>query len=121
MPALPESTDALTKLLLAMKTGKTKLPGLLAALEGVVTVIGPVEAPAGTVAVICTVELTVKRALTPLNFTAVASTRFAPVRVTMVPAVPEGGLKLATDGKFPGGVTEKLNVMFDAEALMPEI
>jgi hypothetical protein len=55
-----------------------KLLALVAVPAGVVTVIGPDAAPAGTVAVILTAELTVNAAGVPLNFTAVAPVRFAP-------------------------------------------
>jgi hypothetical protein len=48
----------------------TKLVLLVAVPSGVVTVMGPVVAPAGTVAVICVLLLTVKVAATPLKRTA---------------------------------------------------
>ena len=61
---------------------------------GVVTVIGPVVAPVGTVAVIWVEELTVKLvALAPLKVTAVAPVKPAPVMVTLVPTGPLLGLK----------------------------
>jgi hypothetical protein len=59
---------------------------LLAVPEGVVTVMGPLVAPVGTVAVICVPELTVNDdAAVPLNATPVAPVKPVPVIVTDVP------------------------------------
>src|SRR5215467_14946728 len=69
-------------------------------LPGVVTVMGPVVAPAGTVVVIVPEESTVKVAATPLNETAVAPVK--PVIVTPVPTGPKigaNGLKLIPSRK----------------------
>jgi hypothetical protein len=69
-------------------------------LPAVVTVIGPVVAPAGTVVVIVPEGSTVKAAGTPLNETAVAPVK--PVIVTPVPTGPkigENGLKLIPSRK----------------------
>jgi hypothetical protein len=44
-----------------------KLPALLAVPAGLMTLIGPLVAPAGTVAVMVVAEPTVKLALVPLN------------------------------------------------------
>src|SRR5205807_40164 len=74
---------------------------LVAVPPGVVTLTGPVVAPAGTVARIAVSEVTVKVALTPLNDTAVAPVKFVPLIVTLVPTGPLVGVKLA----IVGGVT----------------
>ena len=69
---------------------------------GVVTVMGPVVAPAGTVVVIVPEGSTVKVAATPLNETAVAPMKFVPVIVTPVPTGPKvgaNGLKLIPSRK----------------------
>jgi len=69
-------------------------------LPGVVTVMGPVVAPAGTVVVIVPEGPTVKAAATPLNETAVAPVK--PVIVTPVPTGPKvgvNGLKLMPSRK----------------------
>src|SRR5580704_11369950 len=66
--------------------------------DGVVTAIGPVVAPVGTVAVIWVPELTVNVAATPLNFTAVAPVNPVPVMLTDVPAAPEVGVNEVTTG-----------------------
>ncbi len=69
---------------------------------GVVTVIGPVVAPAGTVAVIVPEGPSVNVAATPLNETAVAPANVGPVIVTTVPAGPNvgaNGLKLIPSRK----------------------
>ncbi len=71
-------------------------------LPGVVTVMGPVVAPAGTVVVIVPEGLTVKVDATPLNETAVAPVKVVPVIVTPVPTGPkvgENGLKLMPSRK----------------------
>jgi hypothetical protein len=75
-----------------------KLLALLAVPTEVVTLIGPVIAPAGTVAVIAVAEFTVKLALVPLNITAVAPVKFVPLIVTLVPTAPLLGVKLVTVG-----------------------
>jgi hypothetical protein len=60
---------------------------------GVTTLIGPVVAPLGTVAVICVSESTVKEvAGVPLNLTAVAPVKVVPVMVTAVPTGPLPGV-----------------------------
>lgn len=71
-------------------------------LPGVVTVMGPVVAPAGTVVVIVPGGLSVNVAATPLNETAVAPVKFAPLIVTPVPTGPNvgaNGLKLIPSRK----------------------
>jgi hypothetical protein len=71
-------------------------------LPGVVTVMGPVVAPAGTVVVIVPEGSTVKGEATPLNETAVAPVKVVPVIVTTVPAGPKvgaNGLKLIPSRK----------------------
>src|SRR2546426_3746335 len=79
-----------------------KLPALLAVPPGVVTLIGPLVAPAGTVAVMVVAEPTVKLALVPLNSTAVAPVKLAPLIVTLVPTGPLVGVKLETVGGVVG-------------------
>src|SRR5437660_7792082 len=71
---------------------------LVAVPPGVVTLTGPVVAPAGTVARIAVSEVTVKVALTPLNDTDVAPLKFVPLIVTLVPTGPLVGVKLAIVG-----------------------
>jgi len=71
-------------------------------LPGVVTVMGPVVAPAGTVVVIVPEGLTVKVDATPLNETAVAPVKVVSVIVTPVPTGPKvgvNGLKLMPSRK----------------------
>jgi hypothetical protein len=60
--------------------------------DGVTTVIGPVDTPLGTVAVICVVEFKTKLASTPLNLTALGVMKFVPVIVTTVPVPPVVGV-----------------------------
>ena len=73
---------------------------LLAAVPpGAVTLIGPLVAAAGTVAVICVSLFTVYTVTAvPLNFTAVAPVNPLPVMDTTVPTVPLAGLKLLIAG-----------------------
>jgi hypothetical protein len=75
-----------------------KLLALLAVPPAVVTPIGPLEAPAGTVAVIVLAEFTAKLALVPLNRTAVAPVNLVPLIVTLVPTGPLPGAKLEIVG-----------------------
>src|SRR5256712_8816342 len=70
-----------------------KLPALVPVPPGVVTLIVPVVAPAGTVAWIAVAELTAKPALTPLKATAVAPVKFVPLIATLVPTAPLVGVK----------------------------
>ncbi|MEQ1519218.1 MAG: hypothetical protein ABL931_22305, partial [Usitatibacteraceae bacterium] len=76
---------------------------------GVVTLILPVVAVAGTVACkeVAVIALTPVLA-TPLNFTLVAPVRLVPVTVTVLPDCPLAGEKLVTVGGGTGPVdTEK--------------
>src|SRR5437763_8314547 len=75
-----------------------KLAALLAVPSEVVTLIGPLETPAGTVAVIAVAEPTVKLALVPLNSTAQAPVMLLPLMVTLVPTGPLPGVKLVIVG-----------------------
>src|SRR5947207_1601382 len=75
-----------------------KLAALLAVPSEVVTLIGPLVAPAGTVAVIAVAEPTVKLALVPLNSTALAPVKLVPLMVTLVPTGPLPGVKLVIVG-----------------------
>src|SRR5438445_137737 len=81
--------------------GRTvKLVALDAVPDGVVTDTLPVNAVADTVAVIEVSESTEKvEAACPLNFTEVAPVRPLPLIVTVVPVVPESGVKDAIFGK----------------------
>src|SRR5438093_3212745 len=77
-----------------------KLPALLAVPPAVVTLIGPVVAPAGTVAVIAVAEFTVNRRAVPMNRTALAPVKLVPLIVTLVPTGPLVGVKLVMVGGF---------------------
>ena len=79
-----------------------KFVALVAVPPGVVTVILPVVAPEGTVAVILVEVLTVNVAATPLNLTEEASLKVLPLIVTLVPARPEVGEKLVIWSAGPG-------------------
>src|SRR6266567_1160927 len=68
-----------------------KLAGLQATPTGVVTEMGPVSAPFGTVAVILVSETTVKAAPTPLNRTTNAPVKARPVMLTDFPTLPDVG------------------------------
>src|ERR1043165_6237005 len=89
-----------------------KLPLLGAVPFGVVTVIGPLPAPVGAVALICVADATVNVAAVPLKATAVAPVKPLPVIVTAVPAGPVVGLKLVIVGGVP--VTVKLALLVAA-------
>jgi hypothetical protein len=68
-----------------------KLVLLVAVPAGVVTLIGPLAAPAGTAVVIFVFEFTENTAEVPLNVTSVVSVKFVPRIVTVSPGVPEVG------------------------------
>ena len=73
----------------AWKVGTTvKFMALVPVPAGVVTLILPVTAPTGTVAVIWVAELITKLARTPPNRTTVAPVNAVPVIVTAVPVLP---------------------------------
>lgn len=69
-----------------------KLEELVAVPFGVVTETGPLDAPAGTTAVISPSALTVKLAATPLNLTDVAPVKPRPPMLTLEPTGPLPGL-----------------------------
>ena len=80
-----------------------------AILMGVVTLMGPVVAPVGTVAVIWVAEFTVNTGATvPLKRTCVVPVRSVPVMTTTVPTGPVMGAKLVMVGGVPtvNGVAE---------------
>jgi len=87
-------------------TVTVKLVVLVPLPPGPVTVIGPVVAPVGTVAVIWVSEFTVNVADLPLNLTAVAPVNPLPEMITWVPTGPWVGLK-----PVMAGVTVKLVVL----------
>ena len=70
-----------------------KLVELVATPDGVDTVIRPVAAPFGTIAVICVSVFTVKLAASPAKRTAVAPVKPRPVIVTVLPTGPLFGVK----------------------------
>src|SRR3989442_1129807 len=74
-------------------TVTVKLLALVAVPLGVLTLIGPLLAPLGTVAVIWVLVFTVKLATVPLKVTLVAPPRLLPLIVTEVPTGPLLGLK----------------------------
>jgi hypothetical protein len=85
-----------------------KLVVLVAEPAGVVTLIGPVVAVDGTVAVIWVAEFTTNVAATLLNVTAVAPVKFVPVMVTDVPASPDVGVNDVIVGQVPPPGTVKV-------------
>src|SRR5438309_11819713 len=86
-----------------------KLALLVAVPPGVVMLIVPVAAPAGTVAVIWVSLFTAKAAVVPLNFTAVAPLTLLPVIVTLVPTGPLVGANELSAGA--GRVAVQLAVL----------
>ena len=75
-----------------------KLVALLAVPAAVIMVMSPVLAPAGTIVVIVVAVFTVKAADVPLNVTAVAPVKLAPLIVTLVPIGPLVGETLVILG-----------------------
>ena len=86
--------------------GTIKSVALVAVPPRVTTLILPVLAPAGTVALICTDEVTLNSAPVPLNVTLVAPVKLVPLIVTSVPSSPLPGLKSEIVGG--GGLIVKL-------------
>ena len=82
-----------------------KSPALVAVPPGVVTVILPVVAPAGTALLICVLDNTLKEASVPLKRTLLAPLKFVPVMVTVARTRPLVGVKEEIVGA--GGVTVK--------------
>src|SRR6185369_1218018 len=78
-----------------------------------VTLMRPVVAPAGTVALICADDTTVKLAEVPLNATDVAPLKPLPLMVTVVPTGPPGG---ENDEITGGPVTVKELVLWPVPA-----
>ncbi len=90
----PRATRCLRSLrvtLLACVVLTVKLLVLVTEPAGVVTLIGPVVAPAGTVAVILVDLTTLNVAAVPLKVTPVAPVKLVPVIVTVVPTGPKVG------------------------------
>lgn len=91
---------------LAILGNTIKLVALLALPDELVTLIGPVVAPTGTVAIMEVAVATLNVAvLTPLNETEDAPVKFVPVSVTLMPAAPLVGVN---DVMVGGVVTVKL-------------
>ena len=91
LPELPVSTSALAKLSLFVPLDGVNTVVLVAVPPGAATLIGPTVAPAGTAAVICVTEFTVKPALAPLNETLVTPLKLAPVMTTLAPTAALAG------------------------------
>src|SRR5439155_3983323 len=87
-------TAPLVGVKLAIVGATKKLAALVAGPAGVVTLNGPVVAPAGTAVWIAVSDVTLNVALTPLNATAVAPLKLVPVIVTLIPTAPLVGAKL---------------------------
>lgn len=109
-----------------------KLPVLELVPPGPSTVIGPVDAPAGTTAPMVVLLVTTKLAAgVPLNRTAVALVKLTPVMVTFVPGKPCVGAKLVTAGGAkktdalvavpPGVVTLIVPVLIPAGTTAPMV
>jgi hypothetical protein len=98
-----------------------KTHALVAVPPGVVTAIGPVVARAGTVAVILVSEATVKVARVPLNLTAEAPAKPAPMIVTDVPTVPLVGLNDVRVGTGDGVTVKFVALATVVPCLVTEI
>jgi hypothetical protein len=89
----------------------------------VVTAIGPVVAPLGTVALIVVSETKVKAALTPLKVTWLAPVKPEPLMVTVVPIGPLVGVKVEMVGGAGAapelGVTANSHVRQDVDEVVP--
>jgi hypothetical protein len=109
-----DPTGPLAGVKLVILGATVKLLALVAMPPAVVTLIGPVVALAGTVAVICVLESTWKTDATPLNFTAETPVKAVPVIVTASPTFPLPGVKpvmLGLTVKFPVPITVPAGVV----------
>ena len=89
---VPIGPDAGVNDVMVGTAATVKLVALVAVPPGVVTAIAPVVAPVGTVARMDVADATVKvDVAVPLNVTAVAPVKLAPVMDTLVPMGPEAG------------------------------
>ena len=79
--------------------GTVKLAALVPVPPGPTTLICPVVAADGTMAVIWVSESTEKLAVVPANRTSVASVKCDPSIVTDVPGGPDAGVKPLIDGE----------------------
>src|SRR5574341_1580036 len=96
---VPSSTASSTAWLVLT----VKAPVCTSGQPGLLMVMGPVTAPAGTLAVICVLLLTVKVAVALLaNLIEVTPVKLAPVIVTLEPTAPLVGLRLVTVGQLDG-------------------
>src|SRR5204863_572378 len=102
---VPTGPPLAVTLALALRDALPIFAALLAVPSEVVTLIGPLVTPAGTVAVIAVAELTVKLALVPLNSTALAPRKVEPLIVTLARRGPLLGVQLENIG---GLMTVKL-------------
>ena len=91
-----------------------KSPELVTVLAPTVTVILPVEAPEGTVAISWVVLPELSEAVVPLNLTMLelrVELKLVPEMVTEVPTIPLDGVKLEMVGAVGGSATvAKVNV-----------
>src|SRR5438132_671870 len=90
--SVPTSPRACRREVIVGGTVTVKLLPLVAVPPGVVTWIGPLVAPLGTVAVSWVLEVTVKLAVVPLKVTEVAPVKLVPLIVTPVPTGPLAGV-----------------------------
>ena len=104
---VPVAPRAGEKLLIAGDE-TVKVPVLAAVLTGVSTEISPDTAFAGTATVIEVAVTEVGLIARPLNFTAVAPVKFAPVTVRLVPVAPAAGLNDAIAGEV---VTKQVSLV----------
>ena len=104
VPTLPLTGE--NELIVGAGAVTEKLLPLVAVPPPVVTVMGPDVAPAGTVALICVSELTVKLAEVPLNVTALAPVKAVPLIATDIPTGPLAGENELIEGAA-GAVTSK--------------
>src|SRR5207237_2089138 len=95
-----------------------KLP-LAAVPAVVVTVTGPVVAPAGTVAVICVGESTVNWAGAPLKRTAETAAKIVPVMTMLSPCAPLGAERLVIEGGVTVPSTDNRNWSVPAAQVEP--
>ena len=110
---VPMGPEAGVKLVIVGTEGvvTVKSVALVAVLPDTVTVIFPVVAPAGTVAVMLVVVLAVAVAVVPLKRTVLfagVALKFVPVIVTVAPIRPDVGVKLVIVGRVEAPTTKSV-------------
>jgi hypothetical protein len=115
---VPTAPDNGEKFVIVGRETIVKASSLIAVPFAVLTLMKPVAAVDGTVALISVSELTVNKAVAALNFTNVAAVKFVPMIVTLVPTAPVVGENEPITGRAVGLLTMKLVTLVAVPAVV---